>query len=110
MSKVISQIFTVLIAIASLISVAFLWKQNFILFIVLIILATLLLLMSRSKQELKTFIFCSFSGAIAEAFAISFGAWSYGNPTVIGIPIWLVVLWGIASIFIVRVYLFFNRW
>ncbi len=109
MKQITNQIFTGLIAIASLISVAFLWKQNFILLITLMFLATLMLLMNKSKQELKTFIFCSFFGAIAEAFAIMFGAWNYGNPDIIGVPIWLIILWGIASIFIVRVYLFFKN-
>ena len=109
MKKKVNQIFTGLIAISSLVSVALLWEYNFILTIVLIILATLMLLMNKSKQEIKTFVFCAFFGAMAEAFAIIFGAWTYGNPNFIGIPIWLIVLWGIASIFMVRVYLFFKN-
>lgn len=108
MNKTINKILTGLIAMSSLLSVAFLWKDNLILTIVLIVLAILMLLMNRSKQELKTFIFCAFFGAMAEAFAIIFGTWTYGNPSLIGIPIWLIVLWGIASIFMVRIYLFFK--
>jgi uncharacterized membrane protein YoaT (DUF817 family) len=109
MKQITNQILTGLIAIVSLVSVAFLWKQNLILSLVLIFLATLMLVMNKSKKEIKTFIFCAFFGAIAEAFAIIFGAWTYGNPNIIGIPIWLFILWGIASIFIVRVYLFFKN-
>ena len=109
MNKKINQIFTNLIAIASLLSVALLWKHSFILTIVLVTLATLMLLMNKSKQELKIFIFSALFGIFAEAFAISFGAWTYGNPDIIGIPIWLTILWGIASIFIVRFYLFFKN-
>jgi len=109
MKQITNQILTGLIAIASLVSVAFLWKQNIILLIVLLLLATLMLVMNKSKKEIKTFIFCAFFGAIAEAFAIIFGAWTYGNPNIIGVPIWLFVLWGIASIFMVRVYLFFKN-
>ncbi len=109
MDQRINQIFTGLIAISSLISVALLWKYNFILTIALIILAILMLLMNKSKQEIKTFIFCAFFGAMAEAFAITFGTWTYGNTSFIGIPIWLIVLWGIASVFMVRVYLFFKN-
>jgi uncharacterized membrane protein YoaT (DUF817 family) len=109
MNKKINQIFTGLIAITSLISVALLWRYNTLLTITLIILAATMLLMNRSKQELKTFIFCAFFGAIAEVFAIIFGAWTYGNPSFISIPIWLTILWGIASIFVVRVYLFFKN-
>jgi uncharacterized membrane protein YoaT (DUF817 family) len=109
MNERTNQIFTVLIASASLVSVAFLWKYNLILTVVLVILATFMLLMNNSKQELKTFVFCAFFGAMAEAFAIIFGAWTYGNPNLIGVPIWLILLWGIASIFMVRVYLFFKN-
>jgi uncharacterized membrane protein YoaT (DUF817 family) len=109
MKQKINQIFTGLIAISSLVSVALLWKYSFILTIVLIILAILMLLINRSKQEIKTFVFCAFFGAMAEVFAIIFGAWTYGNPNFIGIPIWLIVLWGIASVFMIRVYLFFKN-
>ncbi|RMF92890.1 MAG: DUF2878 family protein [Candidatus Schekmanbacteria bacterium] len=109
MKEAINQIFTELIAILSLVSVLLLWKHNFILTVVLIILAILMLLMNKSKQEVKTFVFCAFFGAMAEAFAIVFGAWTYRNPSFIGIPIWLTVLWGIASVFIVRVYLSFKN-
>lgn len=97
-----------MIAIASLLCVALLWNHNLILFIALMILAAVMLLMNKSKQELKTFIFCAFFGAIAESIAIFSGAWSYSNPNLFDIPLWLIILWGIASIFIVRVYLFFT--
>jgi uncharacterized membrane protein YoaT (DUF817 family) len=108
MKHIFSQVLTGLIALASLLSVAFLWKHNLILLIVLILLATLMLLMNKSKRELKTFIFCAISGAIAEGFAVFLGAWTYANPNLLNIPIWLIVLWGIASVFVVRVYFFFG--
>ncbi|MBU0646896.1 hypothetical protein KKC67_02785 [Patescibacteria group bacterium] len=87
MNRRINQIFTGLIAISTLVSVALLWKFNFILTVVLVVLAILMLLMNKSKQEIKTFIICAFFGAMAEAFAISFCVWTYGNPSFIGIPI-----------------------
>ncbi|MBW3020214.1 DUF2878 family protein [Candidatus Woesearchaeota archaeon] len=64
--------------------------------------------MKKSKQEIKTFIFCSFFGALSEAFSIYFNVWTYNNPSFLEIPIWLFPLWGIASIFMVRIYLFFE--
>ncbi len=109
MIKRIHQFLTGLIAVASLTSVALLWKYNLILVITLIVLATLMLLMNKSKQELLTFIFCAFFGAIAEIFAVIFGAWEYTNPNLFNIPIWLIVLWGIASVFMVRVYNGFKK-
>jgi hypothetical protein len=109
MKKIFSRILTGLIAIASLLSVTLLWKQNLLLLLILTVLATLMLLMNKSKQELKTFIFCAFFGAIAESITILYGAWTYGNPNILNIPIWLIVLWGIASVFMVRIHLFFKN-
>jgi len=67
------------------------------------------LAINNSRSEIKTFIFCSLFGAAAEIFAIMFGAWNYKNTNILHIPAWLALLWGIASIFMVRVYLFFNE-
>jgi uncharacterized membrane protein YoaT (DUF817 family) len=104
MSKNNSFLFTSILATISLTIVAFIWKYNLILFIALSILATLMLLIERSKQEVKTFAFCAIFGAVSEYVAISYGAWTYGNPNLFSIPIWLPLLWGISSIYIIRVY------
>lgn len=109
MNKKANNLFTGLIAILSLVSVALLWKKNFILTIVLIILAIFMLLMNKSKREIIVFVFFGFLGAGIEVSEIAFGVWRYNNPSFIGIPIWLIVLWGIASIFIIRVYSSFNN-
>lgn len=109
MKRISDNISTGLIAIATLLSVALLWEYNLILFIVLTTLTALMLLIKKSKQEMITFALCAFFGAIAESVAVLFGAWNYGNPNLLNIPIWLIVLWGIASIFIVRTYLLFEN-
>ena len=87
MNKKRNAILTSLIAITTLLSVAFLWKHTLILVITLTSLAILMLLMKKSNQKLKTFIFCVFAGAIAESFAITFGAWTYENSNILNIPI-----------------------
>jgi len=35
--------------------------------------------------------------------AVKTGAWQYSNPSLLGIPVWLPLLWGIAVVFINRV-------
>ena len=62
-----------------------------------------MLSINKSKVELTVFIRCGFLGAIAEGIAVYSGAWEYFNDSFLGIPIWLPVLWAIASIFILRV-------
>ena len=98
-----------MIAVSALTSVVLLWKFNLVLTLILILLAVAMLIMNKSKQEIKTFLVCALLGAMAEVVAITFGAWTYGNPNFVGIPIWLPILWGIASVFIVRAYVFFGR-
>ncbi len=108
MNRITKKILNGFIPIASLASVAFLWRNNLALTVVLIVLAILMLWMNKSTREIKTFVFCAIFGTISESFAIYFGAWNYANPDFLDIPFWLFILWGIASVFMVRVYLFFK--
>lgn len=102
---------TVWIAIGSLFSVIILWKYTIILFVVLLIFALLLLMMKKSQYELKTFLFCWFFGAICEGIVIYFSnAWQYSQPDILGILPWrLILLWGIAGVFMGRVYTFLKE-
>ncbi|MFA6096211.1 MAG: DUF2878 family protein [Candidatus Paceibacterota bacterium] len=100
---------TNIFAVISLTSVAVMWRSSLMVFAVLLVMAVLMLSIERSKEEVKTFLLCSIFGSIAEYIAISLGAWTYENPDVFNIPIWLPLLWGIASVFIVRVYKNFSK-
>ena len=42
-------------------------------------------------------------GPVAEIISIYFGAWAYTNPTILGIPIWLPLAWGLATMLIKRI-------
>lgn len=109
MSEKNNYTFANILAAISLMSVALLWRQNIILFAALLVVAALLFLVERSNSEVKTFLFCAICGMAAEYIAISFGAWNYQNPNFFNIPIWLPLLWGIASVFIIRVYRNFSK-
>ena len=102
------KVLTDIIGVLSLLSVVYLWKYNTFLTTILMLLSTLMLLIKKSKKEVKIFLFGAFFGSIAEAIAVSSGAWYYKNPSFIGIPIWLILLWGIASVYIVRIYQYFS--
>lgn len=103
-SKNNSFLFTNIISTTSLVMVAFIWKYNLVLLILLSALSILMLLVEKSKQEVKTFAFCAIFGAVSEYFATSHGAWTYSNPNLLSIPIWLPLVWGLSSIYIIRVY------
>ena len=85
----------------SLILVSLFWESNLLLLVLLIIIAILILSINKSKVELIVFLFCGFSGMFAEAIAIYFGVWKYANASFLDVPIWLPVLWGIASVSII---------
>jgi len=104
----LKHILTAIFAIVALLSVSLLWKESYILTVVLGITAMCMLLVNKSKHEIYLFFLSGMAGAFAEAIAISAGAWTYTLPTLIGVPIWLPVLWGIAAVFIVRTYKFIE--
>ena len=63
------------------------------------------LLMLCVDWRLKNFAFyfaMLVGGPIAEAVAIYFGAWTYTNPIIIGVPIWLFFVWGNTGIYVVK--------
>jgi CDP-diglyceride synthetase len=99
---------TIATIILSILFVVFLWQYNWILFVVLAILSIANLLLTKSLQELKTFIFGSLLGPIFETFAILSGTRAYSNPNVFVIPCWLFLLWGLATLVLVRGYEFFK--
>lgn len=100
---------SIFFAFASLITVSLLWKNNLLCFLVLTTIAVLMILIEKSKVEIIVFLLNGLAGAIAEITAVYFGVWSYSNPAIGGIPYWLPIIWGIATIHIIRAYKFFSK-
>jgi glycerol-3-phosphate acyltransferase PlsY len=88
-----------LLSILTLAMVVLFWENNLLLTFILIIIGLLMLFILKSLKKIATFILCGFLGTIAEIIAIMSGAWVYSNPSILGIPFWLIPLWGIAAIF-----------
>ncbi len=42
-------------------------------------------------------------GPLGEIVCVKFGAWTYSNPTFLGIPIWLPLAWALAVVLIKRI-------
>jgi len=61
-----------------------------------------MILVYKDINDLYLFIVAGILGAIAEIIAVQFGAWNYANPSSIGVPYWLPLLWGMAAIFLKR--------
>ena len=58
----------------------------------------------QSKIEFYLFILCGILGPLAEIVAISSGAWVYSKTSLLVVSLWLFPLWGIAAVFIKRLY------
>ncbi len=97
-------IYTLIMAVLSLLAVCLLWPYNWMLFLVLMVLAVVMLWLEKQKKEVKLFVFCGLTGAVAEIIAIVAGAWTYANADLYNIPVWLPVLWGIAAVYMSRAY------
>lgn len=67
------------------------------------IIALLMFLFSKRKEDFLLFVIGGLFGAFAEGFAMSYGAWVYANSDFFGIPLWLPLLWGIAAIYMNKI-------
>ena len=88
------------ITLLALLSVTFLWQYNFLLTAILIILSIILILILQNKKNIKLYLIFAALGVITEALMVSRNAWTYPNPDIFKIPIWLPLLWGIVALFI----------
>lgn len=93
-----------LLSISSLFLVGLFYTEEILLFLLLGVLATNILLLYFSKKEVVLFVLVGIAGTLAEVIAIAFGAWTYADKSLYTVPFWLPVLWGIAGIFIKRLY------
>ena len=55
-----------------------------------------------NRNDIYYFISGALIGPAADIICIRFGAWSYTNPTFFGIPVWLPIAWGAATVLIMR--------
>ena len=55
-----------------------------------------------NRNDIYYFVSGALIGPAAEIICIRFGVWSYANPTFLGIPIWLPIAWGAATVLIMR--------
>ena len=77
--------------------------SNQILSCILLFLVALLMLSTDWKKENLIFYFIiALTGPIVESIAIHFGLWTYSNPIVLGVPIWLFFVWGNAGFYITK--------
>tara|TARA_Y100000034_G_C6870965_1_gene397651 strand:- start:808 stop:1158 length:351 start_codon:yes stop_codon:yes gene_type:complete len=78
------------------------YRNNFLLTILLIIGWIVAMKIWHDKDDIYFFVMAGILGPIGEIIAIHFGVWSYANPSFLGIPVWLPLVWGLSIMLIKR--------
>ena len=89
--------------------VVFLYTQPYVLLFALAALSGVWMFILKDKAYLYVFGVAGVGGSVAEVIAIHAGAWSYAVPQFAEIPVWLPVLWGLAGMFVVKVWEYAHK-
>ena len=71
--------------------------------IFLLLISAIILMKFSEKEEIVLYFVCFFIGPIFDLVLVPRGLWSYGNPTIYGVPIWLPFSYGLGTVMIVKI-------
>lgn len=80
------------------VSIVRLWSNNGLLGLVILIQNLLALSYWKRRRHVFRFVATALIGTIAEVAFVASGAWSYANPTLMGIPLWFPLSFGQAGL------------
>jgi len=84
-------------------SISIFFTNNVALSLLLILIWVAGIKFWHKKHDVYFFVSGAFVGTVAEIICIHFGVWQYANPTIFGIPMWLPLAWGFATMLIKRI-------
>lgn len=87
----------------AILALLFLYQYDILLTFILLVAWGIALIFWHTKRDFVYFATAAVAGPIVEIICVKFGVWTYGNPTFLGIPLWLPVVWGEAVMFFTRV-------
>ena len=96
-------IFEFILFCAGILAISLFYTNNFLLTVLLIISWLIGIGGWHKKHDIYFLLTGAIIGPIGEIICIYFGVWRYTNPTFLGIPIWLPLVWGLATILIKRI-------
>jgi len=79
-------------------SIVLLWRDNLLLFTVVLVEVLAALGLWHDKYDLSCFLVVAVLGSLAEAVFVHFGVWHYANPTFLGVPLWFPLAFGTAAL------------
>ncbi len=89
-----------MLALATLLLTSVLWRHPLALTALLVATGVAIYALRPSRTSACVYAVGFVFGPLAEGFSIHTGAWEYASPSVLGIPLWLPFVWGIAALFI----------
>jgi len=81
----------------------YLWENNIILTISLILVSAFILIWFSSREEKILYFACFILGPLFDLLLVPRGVWSYANPTFYGVPLWLPIAYGLGTVVIVKI-------
>src|SRR3989344_5441722 len=81
----------------------YLWKNNVILSVSLAAVSIVVLAKFSGKEEKVLYFVCFVLGPIFDLTFVPRGVWSYANPTLFGVPVWLPFAYGLGTVMIVKI-------
>lgn len=80
----------------------YLWQNNILLTAILIFISGFVLLKG-NKEERIVFLASFIFGPIIDFILVPRGVWTYGNPSIFGVPLWLPFLYGIFTVNTIKI-------
>ncbi|MBI2414648.1 hypothetical protein HYV31_02280 [candidate division WWE3 bacterium] len=85
--------------------ILFLWEQVILLLCLLILIAYAKHIVIPIKKELLWFVLISGVGGFTEIILVNFGhMWSYTGPSFLGVPVQMMLFWGVIGTVAVVIY------
>ena len=79
-------------------TIVLLWRDNLLLLSILLLEAPAVIWLWHDRIDVCSFVILGAAGLVAETIFVRFGVWQYSNPTVLGVPIWFPVAFGMAGL------------
>ena len=79
-------------------SIVLLWRDNLLLFTVVLAECLLMLGLWHDRYDLCFFLVIAVLGSLAEVVFVHFGVWHYANPTLLGVPLWFPLSFGTSAL------------
>lgn len=105
--KLILLILSILIG---LFLIVFLQKNNLLLFSILLAILLISKKFWLKNDDIYFFFVGALAGSFGEIICVNFNVWKYTNPTFFGVPIWLPLAWGLASVVVKKIVEILFEW